>query len=245
MEFLFLETIAIISVLLFGVNRSSMMFSKLGRVTLFWRSDASLGEVTLAPTLPHSKMMSGITAKRTLTVFFCLVKRRFPSRPHPSALARAAVVKPGRRPPRSGTEGWLDGGEHGGTLNRTGGRPSSAECGRTWLLIMPPGRQHHPRLRQGREQRLVQAFIPQLAVETFNKRVLLRLVRRNVVPRHATILRPRQHGTAGPLRAVVAHHAPLAPRPLARHAQPRSRQARAQHTGRTARCRPPASGTRG
>src|ERR1700737_5321458 len=56
-----------------------------------------------------------------LVVFFCLVKsRRF--RPEIAQASRAAVVKHGRRPPRS----VLDRGEHGANVGQAGG------------IVMPP-----------------------------------------------------------------------------------------------------------
>ena len=56
-----------------------------------------------------------------LVVFFCLVKsRRF--RPEIAQASRAAVVKHGRRPPRS----VLDPGEHGANVGQAGG------------IVMPP-----------------------------------------------------------------------------------------------------------
>ena len=50
---------------------------------------------------------------------------------------------------------------------------------------------------------LVQALVPQLAVETLHEAVLLRLARRDVVPFDAVLLGPLKHGIAGELGAVV------------------------------------------
>ena len=50
---------------------------------------------------------------------------------------------------------------------------------------------------------LVQALVPQLAVEALQEAVLLRLARRDVVPFDAVLLGPLKHGIAGELGAVV------------------------------------------
>ena len=50
---------------------------------------------------------------------------------------------------------------------------------------------------------LVQALVPQLAVEALHEAVLLRLARRDVVPFDAVVLGPLEHGISGELGSVV------------------------------------------
>jgi hypothetical protein len=57
-----------------------------------------------------------------------------------------------------------------------------------------------------REQRLVEAFVPQPAVEALDERMLLRLSGRDVVPRDAMLLSPAQHGQAGELGTVIGNN---------------------------------------
>jgi hypothetical protein len=65
-----------------------------------------------------------------------------------------------------------------------------------FVVVPLPSRQHLPRLTHRAEQRPVQAFIAQLAVEAFHESDLLRLARRDVVPADDTVLRPSQHRAA-------------------------------------------------
>lgn len=64
--------------------------------------------------------------------------------------------------------------------------------GPDFVVVTPPVRQHQARLPHRAEQRLVQALVPQLAIETLHKDILLRLTGGNVVPANATVLRPYQ-----------------------------------------------------
>ena len=57
---------------------------------------------------------------------------------------------------------------------------------------------------QGPEQRLVQQFAAQAAVEALVEVVLLGLARRDVMPAHAGLVGANQNGVQGQLRAVVA-----------------------------------------
>jgi len=75
------------------------------------------------------------------------------------------------------------------------------------IVVEPPGAEDHPCMAQGGEQRFVETFIPQPAVEAFAEAVLLRLARRDVVPGDASLLRPAQDGHRGQLGAVVADNA--------------------------------------
>ena len=58
-------------------------------------------------------------------------------------------------------------------------------------------------MRKRAEQRLVEQFVAQAAVETFDEGVLLRLARGDVMPLDAGLLRPAQDRHAGQLGAVV------------------------------------------
>ncbi len=58
------------------------------------------------------------------------------------------------------------------------------------IVILPPGGQHGPCVCHGGKKRLIEAFIAQPAVEAFDKRILCRFARRNVVPFHLPLMRP-------------------------------------------------------
>ena len=62
-------------------------------------------------------------------------------------------------------------------------------------------------MAQGGEQRFVETFIPQPAVEAFAEAVLLRLAGCDIVPGNATLLRPAQDDHRGQLGAVVTDNA--------------------------------------
>ena len=71
------------------------------------------------------------------------------------------------------------------------------------VVVDPPSFDDPAGLGERGEHMLVQALIPQLAIEALHEAVLLRLARRDVVPLDAIPLRPLEHGVAGKLRAVV------------------------------------------
>ena len=54
-----------------------------------------------------------------------------------------------------------------------------------------------PRLSQAPEQRLVEKFIPEPAVEALDEAILLRLAGLNVVPGNARLQLPAQHRVRG------------------------------------------------
>lgn len=56
------------------------------------------------------------------------------------------------------------------------------------VVIMSPGGEHRPSLRQAGEDRLVEAFVPEPGVEALDKPVLLRLAPRDVVLLDITLL---------------------------------------------------------
>ena len=61
-------------------------------------------------------------------------------------------------------------------------------------------------MAQRHEQRLVEAFVAQAAVEALDIAVLLRLAGRNVMPLDAGVLALGEHGMTGQFGAVVADH---------------------------------------
>ena len=83
-------------------------------------------------------------------------------------------------------------------------------------------------MAQGGEQRFVETFIAQPAIEAFAERILLRLAGSDVVPGDASLLRPAQDGRRGQRGAIITDNTmwPAAGRDhgvqLARH--PRARQ---------------------
>jgi hypothetical protein len=56
------------------------------------------------------------------------------------------------------------------------------------IVVLPPGAEDHPCMSQGGEQRFVEAFIPQLAIEAFAETILLRFSGRDIVPGDTALL---------------------------------------------------------
>ncbi len=56
------------------------------------------------------------------------------------------------------------------------------------IVVEPPDAEHHPCMAQRGEQRLIETFIPQLAVEAFAAAVLLWFAGRDVVPGDTALL---------------------------------------------------------
>ena len=76
-----------------------------------------------------------------------------------------------------------------------------------WLLtvvVQPPSFDIFRCFLKRREQRLIQALIPQPPVEAFDEAVLLRLARLDVVSGHTRRQLPAQHRPRGEFRAVSA-----------------------------------------
>lgn len=71
------------------------------------------------------------------------------------------------------------------------------------VVVDAPSLDHAPGLGQRREHVLVQALVPQLAVEALHVAILHRLAWRDVVPGDRLLRRPLQHRVAGQLGAVV------------------------------------------
>ena len=81
------------------------------------------------------------------------------------------------------------------------------------IIVGAPSRDQFSGMAQVGEQVLVQALVPQAAVEAFHEAVLHRLSRSNVVPLDLAILLPFQNGVRGQLRPIIAdHHAGIATR---------------------------------
>ena len=75
------------------------------------------------------------------------------------------------------------------------------------VVVVAPRRQLAPGISQAVEQFLIEEFIAQAAVERFDKRVLLRLARVDVVPLDLVLTRPPQDRLAGELGTVVTDDA--------------------------------------
>ena len=62
------------------------------------------------------------------------------------------------------------------------------------IVVDPPVFNNVPGMAIAAEQMLVEAFISQSSIEAFDKSILHRLARGDVVPFHASILLPFEHG---------------------------------------------------
>jgi hypothetical protein len=56
------------------------------------------------------------------------------------------------------------------------------------VVVVPPNCQYFAGVGKGREQRLIEALVPQPSVEALDEGILLRLSGRDVVPRDAVFL---------------------------------------------------------
>lgn len=72
------------------------------------------------------------------------------------------------------------------------------------VVVGPPDVDDRPSVGEVAEQMLVEAFVTELAVETLDAPVLLRLARCDVVPQHRPPLLPGQDRVRSHLGAVVA-----------------------------------------
>jgi hypothetical protein len=70
------------------------------------------------------------------------------------------------------------------------------------VVVALPSRQNRARMTQRREHRLVETLIAQPPVEAFDKRILCRLARRDVMPGNPALLRPAQDCRARQLRPL-------------------------------------------
>ncbi|KIT98651.1 hypothetical protein QU38_02935, partial [Staphylococcus aureus] len=102
----------------------------------------------------------------------------------------------------------MPGGMPPGTLagDLGGGLPAQFRVRPDVVVIVLPGGEHEPGMGQRREQRLVEAFVPQAPVEALDEAVLHRLARRDVMPLDLTFLRPAQDGRRGQFGSVIADH---------------------------------------
>ena len=71
------------------------------------------------------------------------------------------------------------------------------------IVVVAPCRNQMAGMAQVWEQVLVQAFIPQAAIEAFHEAVLHRLAWRDVMPFHTAIFLPFEHGVRRQLGAVA------------------------------------------
>lgn len=78
--------------------------------------------------------------------------------------------------------------------------------GAVGVIVEAPSFDDLPGRWQAVEQVFVETLIADPAVEAFDKGILGRLARRDVVPFNAAVLLPRENGARRQLRAVVAHH---------------------------------------
>ena len=76
------------------------------------------------------------------------------------------------------------------------------------VVVVTPQGQLAAGISQAVEDLLVQAFIPQAAVEGLDEAILLRLARVDVVPFDTVLVGPFQDGLAGELGSVVADGGP-------------------------------------
>ena len=75
---------------------------------------------------------------------------------------------------------------------------------RPFLIIFPsPGFNHELRFLYRQQLVLIQTFIPKLAIEALNKRILHRLPWLNEVPLHLMLGRPGIHGRPSEFRPVI------------------------------------------
>ena len=63
-----------------------------------------------------------------------------------------------------------------------GGLPAQFRVGPDRVVIVPPGGQHEPGMSQRGEQGLVEAFVPQAAIEALHEAILHWFSRRDVMP---------------------------------------------------------------
>lgn len=83
----------------------------------------------------------------------------------------------------------------------------------TVIVIVTPGRDQLSGVAQARKQVLVQALVPEAAVEAFDKAVLHGLAWRDVVPLDLPVFLPFQNGIRRQFGPIIAdHHAGIATR---------------------------------
>ena len=71
------------------------------------------------------------------------------------------------------------------------------------IVVVAPCGNQMAGMAQGREQVLVEAFVPEPSVEALDEAVLHRFTRRDVVPFHLAILLPFEHGIRREFGAVA------------------------------------------
>lgn len=73
-----------------------------------------------------------------------------------------------------------------------GGLPAQFLVWSDVVVVVPPGGQREPGVRQRGEQRLVEALLARTAIEAVHDAVLHRLARCDVMPLDTPLLRPAQ-----------------------------------------------------
>ena len=86
------------------------------------------------------------------------------------------------------------------------GLPTEAGAVAFGIVVHAPGRERGAGMVQGREQRLVQQFVTQAAVEALDEGVLGRLARRDVVPVDPAVVGEGQDRVQGELGPVAADY---------------------------------------
>lgn len=81
--------------------------------------------------------------------------------------------------------------------------PPQSPVGTVAVVVLPPLFKDASGFGQGHEDILVQAFIPQPAVETFHETLICRFPWSAVLQAHAMFLRPFIQGPASELRTIV------------------------------------------
>src|SRR5690606_16269311 len=74
------------------------------------------------------------------------------------------------------------------------------------IVIVAPGLQHQPRLRQRAEQRFIEQFITKPRVEALGESVLLRLAGLDVLPANAAFIGPFEDRVRGQFRSIVRQY---------------------------------------
>ena len=94
-----------------------------------------------------------------------------------------------------------------GALRKLGGcQPAKTAVRTHGVVVRPPCLDDPSRRSQRGEQVLVQALVAQATIKAFDKAVLLRLARRDVMPLDPGVLAPGEDGVTGELGAIVADH---------------------------------------
>lgn len=89
------------------------------------------------------------------------------------------------------------------------GLPAEAGVGPFGVVVRAPGGERGAGMMQGREQGLVQEFVPQTAIEALDKGILGRLSGRDIVPVKLAIIHELQDRVRGELGPPPQENDPL------------------------------------